>query len=107
MTDPVPCEGDHCDPERDDEPRECHLQVAYVSLGVRVMADEVGIEHLVDYLRLALSEGLLVKATHGGLVHYRHRGLLSPLLLSVLEPYPLARGLKRSGRRAQAKGANF
>jgi len=34
--------------------------VVYVSLGVRVMADEVGIEHLVDYLRLALSEGLLV-----------------------------------------------
>src|SRR5215216_5379946 len=97
MTDPVPCEGDHCDPERDDEPLECHLQVVYVSLGIRVMADEVGIEHLVDYLRLALSEGLFVKATHGDLVHYRHRGLshsglLSPLLLSVIRTLPAARG---------------
>src|SRR5215216_7602360 len=58
------------------------------SLGVGIVADEVRIEYLVDHFRLALTEGFFQEAAHGGLVHYRHgglrhRGLLSPLLLSL------------------------
>jgi hypothetical protein len=46
------------------------------------MAGKVGAEHLVDYLGLAMSEGLLVKAEHGGLVHYRVGLFLLPGCLS-------------------------
>jgi len=59
------------------------LEVAYLALyvirspdlsglGIRVIADEVGVEHLVDYLGFALSEALFHKPPHFGLVLFRH-----------------------------------
>ena len=62
-------------------------------LAVGVIADEVGVEHLVNHVHFPLAEAFFQQAAHLGLVLFRHRGLLSPLLLlSVLEPYPVAGG---------------
>src|SRR5688572_8467275 len=71
----------------------CGLQSPDLSaFGVGVVADEVGVQHLLEHLGFALTEGLLVLAAYDGLVHYRHRGLLSPLLLSVIRALPAGRG---------------
>src|SRR5215211_2861363 len=74
---------------------------------VGVVADEIRVEHLVYQFRLALAEALLQKTLHCSLVLFRHRDLLSLLLLPVLRPYPWHGELKRSGRTTRSEGANF
>jgi hypothetical protein len=55
-------------------------------LAVRVPADEVRVEDLVDDLHLALAESLLQYAPHVFLVLFGHRDLPSHLLLPVPNP---------------------
>src|SRR5829696_4186292 len=62
-------------------------------------------EYLVYQFCLALAEALLQKTPHFSLVLFRHRGLLSPLLLSVVEPYPAPGEAKTKWSKGQ--GANF